>query len=96
MEKYSEKVLEAKLRIDVKKLGGIAYKFVSPGINGVPDRIILMPNGKAFFAEIKSTGKKPTALQLFNHRQLRALGFEVFIIDDAESLVNCINAIQTT
>lgn len=53
---------------------------------GLPDRLILMPGGLAFFAEIKTTGKKPTRLQQHCHALLRGLGFNVFVIDSTESL----------
>jgi len=76
-----EKVIEAYLRDNVKTLGGKAYKFVSPGTAGVPDRLVLLPNGKAVFIELKATGKKATALQEAQHRKIRNLNFEVFTID---------------
>lgn len=53
-----EKHIESKLRKKVKELGGRAYKFVSPGNSGVPDRLIVLPNGKIGFAELKRPGRK--------------------------------------
>lgn len=50
-----EKNIEQKLRITIKKMGGLCLKFVSPSLDGVPDRIILLPGGYVGFAEIKST-----------------------------------------
>ena len=58
-----EKDIENYLRTQVKKLGGIAYKFISPGNVGVPDRIIIMPNGKIYFVELKTDKGKLTELQ---------------------------------
>ena len=86
MQIESEKLLERKLKDRVKKLGGLALKFVSPSFTGVPDRIVLMPGGRCFFAELKTTGKKPTKIQLFVHGQLKKLGFEVWVIDRTEIL----------
>lgn len=57
-----EKEIEEKLRLSVKEHGGIALKFTSPGFDGMPDRLILLPNGKMAFAELKSLGKKPRPL----------------------------------
>lgn len=62
--------------------GGIAYKFVSPGNTGVPDRLVLFPRGRIAFVELKAPGKKPTALQLLQQRRIKDLGFEVLVIDN--------------
>lgn len=82
----SEKYIEKYLRLKVEELGGKALKWVSPGFNGVPDRIILLPQGKIYFVETKSTGDKPRPIQLWVHKLLRKLGFEVFVIDNIEQV----------
>ena len=92
----SEKSIEQKLRTAVKLAGGIAPKFVSPSLNGMPDRLVLLPNGKAGFVEVKATGKSPTALQLKRHEQLRRLGFLVFVLDDVGQIGDIIREIQST
>lgn len=81
-----EKYIERKLVKEVKEMGGIALKFVSPGLDGMPDRIILLPGSKIAFVEIKSPGKKPRPLQLARHEMLRKLGFKVFVLDDAADI----------
>ena len=53
-----EKQIEDHLRNKVKKLGGRAYKFVSPGNSGIPDRLVILPGGKVGFAELKRPGRK--------------------------------------
>ncbi|HEN0920890.1 TPA: VRR-NUC domain-containing protein [Streptococcus agalactiae] len=78
-----EKFIEKKLVSAVKKQGGLCPKFATPGFDGMPDRIILMPKGRIAFAELKAKGKKPRPLQLSRHRLLRNLGFKVYVIDDA-------------
>lgn len=88
MEKESEKLIEAKLREAIKKRGGIAFKFLSQFHRGMPDRLVLMPGGKAFFVETKSTGKKPELLQRKAHQDLRALGFDVYIIDSTAKVAD--------
>ncbi|MDQ1088592.1 VRR-NUC domain-containing protein [Siphonobacter sp. SORGH_AS_1065] len=80
-----EKQLEKKLREAVKKKGGLALKFVSPGFRGVPDRLVLTI-GKVHFVELKSPGKKPTPLQLIAHKVFASFGFPVWIVDSTESL----------
>jgi hypothetical protein len=82
----SEKVLEAKLRKAVESRGWMALKLLSQLHRGLPDRLILAEYGITFFAEIKTTGKKPTKLQLHCHAQLRELGFQVFVIDTTATL----------
>lgn len=76
-----EKTVEEYLRDEIKKLGGKAYKFVSPGNAGVPDRLVLLPGGKIAFVELKAPGKKPTNLQLAQQRRIRGLGFQVYVVD---------------
>ncbi len=91
-----EKEIEEKLRLSVKVHGGIALKFTSPGFDGMPDRLILLPNGKMAFAELKSPGKKPRPLQLARHRFLRRLGFKVYVIDGIEQIGGIIDEIQSS
>ena len=86
----SEKVLEAELRERCKALGWMCIKLTSQYQRGLPDRLILMPGGRVCFAEIKTTGKKPTALQRLTHERIRALGYRVEVVDTTESLDNLI------
>lgn len=90
-----EKQLENKLRLYVKKAGGIAPKFVSPGFDGMPDRLILLPDGIIAFVELKAPGKKPRPLQSARHRLLRSLGFRVYVIDSVEQIGELLNELQT-
>ena len=64
----------------------MALKFVSPGMNGVPDRIVLMPDGKMAFVELKAPGKKPRPLQLKRKRMFERLGFHVYVVDNIEQI----------
>lgn len=81
-----EKDLERKLVQAVKAMSGIALKFVSPGYDGMPDRIVLLPYGKVAFVEVKATGCRPRPLQLARHGMLRRLGFKVYVLDDIEKI----------
>lgn len=80
-----ERHVETALAQSVRLVGGWAPKWVSPGNDGVPDRIVLLPGGRIRFVELKAPGKKPTPLQAKIHEQLRALGFEVDVIDSVEA-----------
>lgn len=81
-----EKYIEQKLIVAVKNMGGIAPKFVSPGFNGIPDRIVLLPTGRIAFIELKAPGKMMRPLQVRRKRQLEALGFLVYCIDSVEQI----------
>ena len=82
----SEKTLERKLNEHVKKLGGWSLKLWPKYVSGLPDRLCLLPGGRVFFAEIKTTGEKPTKSQNEIHKKLRALGFVVYVIDKSEQI----------
>ena len=73
-----ESRIEARLRRAVRRAGGECLKWVSPGYTGVPDRIILMPGGRVYFAELKAPGEKERARQEYVQRQLRKLGLTVY------------------
>lgn len=93
-KKVSEHMIEQHLVNEVKKQGGWAPKFVSPGTNGMPDRIVLMPGGNLAFVELKAPGEKPRPLQVYRHQQLRDLGFQVFVMDDFDQTQMIIDAIR--
>lgn len=84
--KESEKALEARLRKEVEKRGGMAIKLSSQMHRGLPDRMVLLPHAVQYFIELKTTGKKPTHLQTHCHEQLRALHFPVLVIDSTKAL----------
>lgn len=84
----SEKYLERKLRQDIEKLGGWCLKIGVLHISGLPDRLCLLPGGRMFFAEIKTTKKKPTKIQTLVHNRLKSLGFQTELIDTSEQIKN--------
>lgn len=77
-----EKQVEQKLVKAVKSHDGICPKLVSPGMDGMPDRMVLLPGCRIGFVEVKAPGQKPRQLQEQRHRILRKLGFPVFVMDD--------------
>lgn len=86
-EIVSEKYLERSLSEKINKSGyAWSIKLLSTFVRGLPDRMIICNGGYVCFAEIKTTGKKPTAIQKFIHERLNNLGFTVFIVDNIESL----------
>lgn len=91
-----EKQTEQKLVSAVKKLGGIAPKFMSPGLDGIPERIVLLPGGHMAFVEVKAMGCKPRPLQLARHGMLRRLGFRVYVVDSLEQIGGILDEIRST
>lgn len=92
----NEKSIENKLVEEVKKVDGMAPKFNSMGLVGVPDRIVLLPGGKMAFVELKANGKKMRAIQIRRKRQLESLGFKVYLIDRIDQIGGMISEIQST
>jgi len=91
-----EKTIEKKLVLTVKAAGGIAPKFTSPGYDGMPDRLVLLPDGHMAFVEVKVPGKKPRPLQLARHSLLRGLGFKVYVLDDEQQIGGILDEIRTS
>ena len=90
-----EKKIEQKLVTAVKKHGGICPKFVSPGFDGMPDRLLLLPHGRFAFVEVKAPNQKPRPLQLSRHKLLRRLGFRVYVLDALEDIDKIIKEVMS-
>lgn len=89
-----ERDLERKFRDAVKASGGRAYKFVSPGNDGVPDRLVVLPGGHVGFVELKQKGKRPSGLQKQQMGILRDMGCFVMVLDDPEDIPEVIRSIR--
>lgn len=81
-----ERDIEKVLVTEVKKLGGRAYKWVSPGNAGVPDRIVIFPDREPVFVELKTDTGTLTALQEVQVSRLEALGQEVWVVKGIDGL----------
>ena len=91
-----EKHIEQKLVRAAKDMGGLALKFISPGFDGMPDRLVLLPEGKTAFVEVKAPGEAMRPLQEKRKRQLEALGFLVFCIDCTDQIGGVLDEIQSS
>ena len=91
-----ESAIEKKLVQETKARGGMAVKLVSPSMNGIPDRLVLLPNGRMGFVELKVPGRKPRLVQELRIRQLRHLGFYVAVVDGVEQIGGVLDEIQAT
>ena len=88
-----EKQIEHTLVMAVKAAGGMCPKLVCPGFDGMPDRLVLLPGGRIAFVEVKAPGRKPRPLQEKRHKQLRELGFPVYVLDDPEQIPEIMNEV---
>lgn len=94
MRILQEKDIEKYFVRRVREAGGKAYKFVSPGNNGVPDRMVCLPGGRVVFVELKAPGKSPRPMQIHQIGILREFGFRVEIVDSKESADKFISSLQ--
>lgn len=77
----SEKAIEQHLRRRMADLGLPCLKYSNPGESGYPDRLVCLPGGRVLWVELKSSGKRPTRMQLLRHDELRRLGHTVLVAD---------------
>jgi len=91
-----EAQIERALVTSVRAMGGLALKFISPGMDGVPDRLVLLPQGRMAFIELKAPGKQMRPLQVKRKRQLEALGFSSYCVDSKEQIGGVLNEIRGT
>ena len=75
-----ESQIQSKIIKSYEKTGWLVVKIIQSNFNGIPD-LMCLKNGKTIFIEVKQPGKRPTPLQEHRHKQLRAQGFEVLVLD---------------
>ena len=88
-----ERTIEQYLRLAVKAKGGLALKFTSPGMRGVPDRLVLAPDGRVYFIELKATGRQLSPMQVKMHETLKRLGHNTWVIDSVKKIEGFIDEI---
>lgn len=89
-----EREIEKKLMDGVRKLGGRAYKFVSPGNDGVPDRIVVLPGISPVFVELKTETGRLSSLQNVQIKKLKDLGQDVRVLYGLEDVKRFLEEIQ--
>lgn len=93
-QEMRESELERRFRRLAMQAGGKAYKFISPGNDGVPDRIVVLPGGRIGFVELKRPGEVPRKLQQFQLGELERLGCYTAVVDSMEQAEAVISEIQ--
>lgn len=76
-----ERDIEEWMRKKIEQLGGVFMKWVSPGNDGVPDRVVILPGGAVYFIELKRDGERPRKLQKWQQDRLRKLGCDVRTVE---------------
>lgn len=82
-----ESDIEARLVREVRKRGGLCYKFVSPGNNGVPDRIIITPDGRVYFVELKTEVGVVSKVQGFQIARIKAVNGNVRVLKGMDAVM---------
>lgn len=80
----------------VKDKGGLCLKFISASMRGLPDRIVILPQGKIFFVELKAKGKKPRPEQTRVHKLFSSLGVKVYTADSKEKVRSVVDEVYSS
>ena len=89
-----ERDIEKWLRRQVESLGGLAFKFTSPGNDGVPDRLAVLPGGLIYFVELKTDRGRLSPLQVWQQDRRRQLGVNVAVIRGMEEAAEFIEEVR--
>ena len=91
-----ESEIEARLVKLVRGGGGLCYKFVSPGNRGVPDRIVITPDGRVFFVELKSQAGRLSELQKFQKSELEKRNVTVRVLNSVAAVQEFVEEMMPT
>ena len=89
-----ERDIEKKMLNAVRKMGGEAFKWVSPGNDGVPDRIVMLPGGRLIFVELKADRGRLSPVQKIQIRRIQKLGQEVEVVQGMDGLEEFLERIR--
>ena len=90
-----ESTIEVRLVREVRKLGGLCYKFTSPGAPGVPDRIIILPGGLVVFVELKTEIGRLAKIQKWQIEELRKRGANVRVLKGMDQMLAFLEEVKT-
>ncbi len=89
-----ESTIEARLVREVKKRGGLCYKFTSPGNPGVPDRIVILPGGITVYVELKTEIGRLAKIQKWQIEELRRRGAAVRVLKGMEQVMEFLGEVD--
>ena len=75
-------------------MGGEAFKWVSPGNDGVPDRIVMLPGGRLIFVELKADRGRLSSVQKIQIRRIQKLGQDVEVVQGMDGLEEFLERIR--
>ena len=81
-----ESAIEARLVKMVRERGGLCYKFVSPSNPGVPDRIVITPDGRSIYVELKTEIGRLANIQRWQLDEMRKRGADVRVLKGLEEV----------
>lgn len=90
----SEKMIERYLVEKAKNIGLPCLKYSNPNMVGYPDRLLVLPDGRVIWVELKSKGRKPTKIQQARIAELSGMGHEVRVIDNKADIDKLIKTIK--
>lgn len=90
-----EATIEARLVREVRKLGGLCYKFTSPGNPGVPDRIVILPDGRTIFIELKTEIGRLAKIQQWQLDEMRKRGADVRVLKGLDQVMEFVEEVRS-
>lgn len=90
-----ESTIEARLVREVRKLGGLCYKFVSPGAPGVPDRVVILPGGRIVFVELKTEIGRLANIQKWQIEELRKRGADIRVLKGMDQVLAFLEEVRS-
>lgn len=89
-----ERDIEKRLVREIRRMGGEAYKWTSPGNDGVPDRIVMLPGGKLIFVELKADDGTLRPVQRVQIGRIRKLGQRAEVVRGTKGLEDFLERIR--
>ncbi len=81
-----ESSIERHLVVLASGNGWLTRKVRWIGRYGAPDRLLISPDGRVIWVELKAPGKTPGPVQCREHTRLRNYGQDVRVIDSLEGV----------
>lgn len=91
----TESEIESWIDKQIRKTKGLFFKFVSPGNDGVPDRIVILPGGRIIFVELKTDKGRLSPVQKHQISRLLNLGCDCRVIKGQKEAEEFINEIHS-
>lgn len=91
-----EREVESYLATKLKRHGLVGIKFIPDQMNGMPDRVILLPGSRVLWVELKTKGGKLSEIQKLRHAELKKLGQDVVVVWSKEQVDELVQSLAST